>query len=203
MTNNNVTIVGELVAPSIYTHRYSGRDYYLSKIRIKRKSSTYDTIPVVSNTMLKETGMKYRITGKYRSRSHVDIYGKRRLVLEVVAETIELVNSDEYFENYAQLTGTIAKQPQFRVTPLKREICDLMILVNTGSRLSYIPIIVWEENARYASEMKVGDIISVTGRIQSRKYNKVEDDGTEHERTAYEVSAYNIRKVEGNEELQG
>lgn len=203
MINNDVKIVGELVSPSVYTHRYLDKDYYLSKIRVKRKSETYDTIPVVSTVMLKETGMKYRITGRYRSRNHIDTDGKRRLVLEVVANTVELVNSDEYFENCIQLTGYIVKKPEFRITPFRREICDVMIAVHTGRKSSYIPLIVWGEDARYASKLKIGEIISVTGRIQSRIYKKIEEDGTEHERIAYEVSAYNIRKVEGNEELQG
>ena len=44
--------------------------------------------------------------------------------------------------------------------------------------------------------MEVGTEIKVTGRIQSRSYEKKHEDGTVEERVAYEVSISNLELVE-------
>ena len=77
-----------------------------------------------------------------------------------------------------------------------REIADILIAVNRAyNKSDYIPCIIWGRNARYAGKLEVGDNIKITGRIQSRKYQKKTENGAE-ERTAYEISVSKIEKVE-------
>ena len=76
-----------------------------------------------------------------------------------------------------------------------REITDLLVAVNRAyNKSDYIPCIVWGRNARFAGRLAVGDNIKITGRIQSRKYQKRTPDGVE-EKTAYEISVSRIEKV--------
>ena len=58
-------------------------------------------------------------------------------------------------------------------------------------RADYLPVIAWGQLAIQASELQVGDSLSLEGRVQSRIYHKVTDSGTE-ERIAYEVSMMHL-----------
>lgn len=60
----------------------------------------------------------------------------------------------------------------------------------------YIPCVVWGRNAVYTSGLPVGTHLKLTGRIQSRGYVKMYEDGTEEQRTAYEVSVSKINVLE-------
>lgn len=72
----------------------------------------------------------------------------------------------------------------------------VMLAVNREyRRTDYIPCIVWGRNARFVSRLKVGDQIQVTGRIQSREYEKMEASEKVKKR-AYEVSVFRLNLVE-------
>ena len=85
--------------------------------------------------------------------------------------------------------GYICKPPVYRTTPFNREIADLLIAVNRSyNKSDYIPAIAWGRNARFVKNLAVGDKVALSGRIQSREYQKKQDDGTFLTMTAYEVS---------------
>jgi single-stranded DNA-binding protein len=106
-------------------------------------------------------------------------------------------NEEEKSENYIELCGYVCKPPVFRVTPFNREIADVLIAVNRAyNKSDYIPCIAWGRNARFASHLSVGDKITIVGRIQSREYQKVLEDGSEETRTAYEISISRISIAE-------
>ena len=95
-------------------------------------------------------------------------------------------------ENIISLRGTICKAPTLRVTPMGREICDLMIAVNRRyGRSDYLPCIAWGLKAREASCWDIGSTVSLSGRVQSRRYTKIIE-GESVEKTAYEVSVTEI-----------
>ena len=50
-----------------------------------------------------------------------------------------------------------------------------------------------------AARLQVGDTLSLEGRVQSRTYRKVLEDGTAQERVAYEVSAMHLLEPEAAE----
>ena len=91
----------------------------------------------------------------------------------------------------------MCKPPVYRVTPFGREICDMLLAVNRAyNKSDYIPAIVWGRNAKYAGELAVGDKVAVTGRLQSRVYQKTLADGTTEDRVAYEVSVSRIERAD-------
>ena len=79
------------------------------------------------------------------------------------------------------------------MTPFKREICDILLAVNRAyNKSDYLPCIAWGRNARFVKDIAVGEKIYVNGRIQSRTYQKVTDDGVVDIRVAYEISINRI-----------
>ena len=90
----------------------------------------------------------------------------------------------------------MCKDPVMRTSPLGREICDLMIAVNRMyNKSDYIPSIAWGRNAAFGESLRVGDKVSVEGRIQSRDYRKFTEEGYLVTKTAYEVSVVKIELV--------
>ena len=130
-------------------------------------------------------GERIAITGQVRSFNNRAPEG-RRLIISVYAET--LTTTDQPAQNDVSLTGSVCKPPIYRRTPLGREICDVMLAVpRPYHRTDYIPCILWGRSAQEAANALPGSKLHVTGRLQSRDYNKVID-GESFTRTAYELS---------------
>lgn len=192
---NKVYVSGELVAENVYSHEYYGEKFYKSKIAIMRHSGVTDTIPVLisERIMPKDWGVGKVIhaLGQIRTinriiagRSHLDVYIFVRDLLNEPASKNP---------NRVVLTGYICKQPLYRTTPLYREIADLLVAVNRSyGKSDYVPVIAWGRSARFASDLSVGDCVTLQGRIQSREYKKVLPDEIVETRTAYEVSVAKI-----------
>ena len=94
----------------------------------------------------------------------------------------------------------LCKPPIFRRTLWAAKICDLMLAVSRRyGRADYLPVIAWGQLAVQAARLQVGDTLSLEGRVQSRTYRKVLEDGTAQERVAYEVSAMHLLEPEAAE----
>ena len=65
-------------------------------------------------------------------------------------------------------------------------------------RADYLPVITWGQLAVQASRLTVGDPVALEGRVQSRVYHKVTEEGTQ-ERVAYEVSVMHLLETEAAE----
>ena len=62
-------------------------------------------------------------------------------------------------------------------------------------RADYLPCILWGRTAQEVSACHTRECIRITGRLQSRIYTKLTEDGPQ-ERTAYEISALNAQILE-------
>lgn len=198
---NSVEISGNVASECIFSHEIYGEGFYSFMLESRRLSGNEDCIKVtVSERILNKEktgiGSFVYIKGQLRSyNSYVD--GKSRLIITVFAKEIEYDKFDE--ENIVFLDGFVCKKPVYRVTPLGREIADMLLAVNRAyNKSDYIPCISWGRNARFAGEFQLGDNIKVWGRVQSRKYRKHTEDG-EEERMAYEVSIGRLEKIEKKE----
>ena len=56
------------------------------------------------------------------------------------------------------------------------------------NKSDYLPCIAWGRNARFISNENVGKKLYITGRIQSRQYEKKIDENSTETRVAYEIS---------------
>lgn len=196
--NNYAMLRGALAQAPCFSHENRGERFYQFPIEVLRLSGAADTINVIARGELAENlevsgAGKLCVSGELRSFNNKSGEGPK-LIISVFAR--ELWFDEEEDENIIELTGTICKQPNLRVTPMGREICDLMIAVNRRyGRSDYLPCIAWGERARAAANWDVGSIVELDGRIQSRKYTK-NIDGVSVEKTAYEVSVIDIDKVD-------
>lgn len=200
MNNNLVVLSGKICKKPTYSHEVFGEAFYESSIEVERLSSQIDNIPItISERLMQEVsferGESIVIEGQFRSYNKlVDNHSK--LMLTVFVRGCK-ESEEEKSENYIELSGYVCKPPVFRVTPFNREIADVLIAVNRAyNKSDYIPCIAWGRNARFASHLAVGDKVNLIGRIQSREYQKVLEDGIEETRTAYEISISRISNAE-------
>ena len=206
LKNNNVTIAGKIVAGFTFENEVCGEKFYMTDVLVYRNSGTYDLIPFMVSERFIDVGKDYRdcyilANGQFRSHNRHD-GDKSKLVLYVFARDVSISEDDceEYELNTVSLKGYICKEPNYRKTPLGREITDVLLAVNRPyGKSDYIPCICWGRNARYVSDLEVGTRLKVSGRIQSREFKKKLVDGTKDVRTAYEVSVSKIEVVEGEE----
>lgn len=191
MENNKVCLKGEVVSKPEFSHEVFGEGFYEFMLKVARLSENYDIIPVtISEKLLGEdtmVGKTICIKGQFRSYNKL-LDGKSKLLLTVFAR--EIVNSlDDENPNVAKICGYVCKEPIYRTTPFGREICDMLLAVNRAyNKSDYLPCIAWGRNARYIGNLSVGEKIDITGRIQSREYQKRLDNGEVEIRTAYEIS---------------
>lgn len=196
---NRVILSGTIDTLPEYSHKSYGEVFYCLTLSIRRKSGYCDIIPVIVSerlvwdTLLEE-GLPVRVTGQIRTYNKV-IDGKNKLSIVAFAREFTLENEVCSDINSVYLEGYLCKPPIRRVSPLGREICDIMLAVNRMyNKSDYIPCIAWGRNASYAGSLNVGTRITVGGRIQSREYRKRESDGTPISKIAYEVSILNIEE---------
>lgn len=193
MNNNVVMISGIITAEPVYSHSVFGEGFYETSICIERLSGQKDVIPVtVSERLLADgdfmPGKRVAIEGQFRSYNKL-VDGRSKLMLTVFVRSMFDGDSEAQNVNSIELTGYICKPPVFRTTPFKREIADILVAVNRAyNKSDYIPCIAWGRNARFSSKLEVGDKITLSGRIQSREYQKTLDDGSIETRVAYEIS---------------
>ena len=170
-----------------------GEKFYSSFVDVQRNSGVIDRVPIVVSERLIDvtrewTGAAVYVFGKFRSFNK-EVNGKRKLLLYLFAKRIYVIALPDRLENKIHLTGYLCKAPVYRKTPKGYEITGLLMGVNRSKwKSDYIPCICWGDNARWASGLQVGAHISITGRIQSREYEKVLSESEAELRTAYEVS---------------
>ncbi len=77
-----------------------------------------------------------------------------------------------------------------------------MIAVNRSyNKSDYIPAIAWGRNARFVRNLAVGDRVALSGRIQSREYQKKQPDESFLTMTAYEVSISKLAAFDDDSEF--
>ena len=182
--NNIIKLTGKIINQPSENHKIYNEIFYIFNIKIKRLSQTYDVLPVtvsqriINNNLSKLEPNKFiNIIGQIRSYNNFDSNNnKAKLILTVFAQNINFdlydFNNNNNF-NQVFLNGYICKKPIYRKTPLGREITDILLAVNRSyNKSDYIPCIAWGQNARLTSKLNIADNIKLTGRLQSREYQK-------------------------------
>ena len=208
--NNHLVLVGKVTSDKRFSHEIYGESFYIFDLEVSRLSGNADIIPITISERLiiekeLEIGDKVAIEGQFRSYNSYE-NEKNRLILTVFAKDIQFLNdeeeeSNEKVTNEVTLVGYICKKPIYRQTPFGREISDILLAVNRAyNKSDYIPAIAWGWNARFCQNIEVGTKVKITGRVQSRNYEKKFEDGTTQTRTAYEVSISSLEIVNEEDE---
>jgi primosomal replication protein N len=202
MTNQAI-VAGEVISEFQFSHEIFGEGFYRLTLSVQRLSNASDEIPLLISDRLVDVkknyiGKKLEARGQFRSyNQHVN--EKNHLILSLFVRELEWIDSYENRKpNYIMLDGYVCKEPIYRMTPLGREICDILLAVNRAyGKSDYIPCICWGRNARFAGNLEVGAHIQILGRIQSRRYQKKIGENEIITRMAYEIS---VNKLEIQEE---
>lgn len=200
--SNRAEITGEIVSNFKFSHETYSEGFYLANVAVERVSGAKDIIPIMVSERLVDveadwTGRFVKISGNFRSFNNHE-GEKSHLILSVFVRDIEVWEDDGAempgYEDRIFLDGYICKQPNYRKTPLGREITDILLATNRPyGKSDYIPCIFWGRNARFAGELEIGTRLKAWGRIQSREYQKRVSDDEVETRVAYEVS---VQKME-------
>ncbi len=203
LSNNQAVVAGEIVSGFTFSHEVFGEGFYMVDVLVSRLSDTYDTIPLMVSDRIIDVdedciGKKVEARGQFRSyNKHEET--KNRLILSLFVREIEFIDDEEYISkpNHIYLDGYICKPPVYRMTPLGREIADVLLAVNRAyGKSDYIPCICWGRNARFAGKLAVGEHVAIWGRIQSREYQKKVGNDKIISKTAYEVSVSKMECLE-------
>lgn len=194
---NSVLLTGQFEAVPVFSHRSGDESFYKGVFCVKRLSGAMDRLPVILSGSVMGRPEAWegplQITGRMRSYDLTD--GSAHLWVTVFAQGLA-PHEDDQTVNEVRLTGDLCKMPIYRTTPFGRQICDMMLAVHRKyGKCDYIPCIAWGRTARYASRLRVGDRVTVTGRFQSRAYQKTLEDGQTLPGTSYEVSCFTLRRV--------
>ena len=203
--NNKVYIMGEIVSDATFSHEVYGEGFYEFFVRVMRLSGQADILPVTLSERLIQDGLlapgkTICALGPFRSYNKIE-NDKSRLMLTVFVREL-LDELPDKNPNSILLSGYICKPPIYRTTPFNREIADVLVAVNRAyNKSDYIPCIAWGRNARFVKNLNVGDKIAISGRIQSREYQKKLSDAETRTMTAYEVSISKLAAFDSAEEF--
>lgn len=202
--NNKVYLYGEIMSEAEFSHEVYGEGFYEFIVKVMRLSGQADYLPVTVSERIMTEGMGVGsyicALGQFRSYNKIED-GKSRLMLTVFVREI-LDSQPAKNPNSIVLSGYICKPPVYRTTQFNREIADLLIAVNRSyNKSDYIPAIAWGRNARFVRNLQVGDRVALSGRIQSREYQKKQPDDSFITMTAYEVSVSKLAAFDDDSEF--
>lgn len=192
--NNQLSVTGMALDTPTFTHTVRTADGDVHYYRFTLASKRFSGIPDMMEVSIKEELMK-RIDFKKPIHLIAEIRttniatSLKVYIFAIEASNWAYVPSKEEDMNHFEATVYTCKAPTYRVTPKGRKITDLTLACIRAykNRSDYFPAIIWGTNAERANELHIGQKLYVTGRMQSRSYNKVIE-GVTTERTAYEVS---------------
>jgi single-stranded DNA-binding protein len=190
-STNQITLRGSLLSLPRLSHENHGKKFYRFTLEVPRLSGATDLLPVVAEESLVQNldpsaGEMVTVRGQIRSHN-IRSGGVRHLMIFVFAVSLEAEDGEPI--NLCTLEGPLCREPVYRRTPLGREICDMMLCVPRAfHRADYLPCILWGRTAQAGASCHVRDLVRIQGRLQSRNYTKLTEEGAE-ERTAYEISA--------------
>lgn len=202
LETNSAILIGVVLSSPLISHKSYGETFYSFSMGVDRKSGYRDMIQIIVSERLVwnmefEPGCLVEVLGQIRTYNE-EQEGRNKLNIVVFAREFRLCDEDSKIEHENKITleGFICKKPIGRISPLGREICDIMLAVNRMyNKSDYIPCIAWGRNAGYASSLSVGTKISITGRIQSREYRKRDSEGDVTIKIAYEVSILKLESL--------
>ena len=190
---NTMDLEGVARSAPVWSHENHGVSFYRFFLEVRRLSGQTDLLPVVvteGQQHLIRAGERVRLHGELRSFNNRSGVGSRLVLTVYVRELLPPEGEDL---NRLRLRGALCRLPTFRRTPLGRSICDLMLAVpRRYGRADYLPVIAWGQLAVDLRSLGLGAELDLTGRFQSRTYQKVLEGGAVEDRVAYEVSVMEL-----------
>lgn len=199
--NNSAIIAGCVIDTPIYEFSIGDKSYYHMTISARRLSGVEDLVPcyIEDSKVAYISKFDYvEVTGYIRTKHVMDSAGKNHTkvyieVHEVSPYTCDKNRVDFIAHKYADI--------EVRLTPRGYRVSDTRVINNLPNRIgNLIPILLWGKNTDRFADVLLNSVVGITGRFQSREYDKFYEDGTEEKKTAYEVSVTKFEVLEEREE---
>ena len=154
LENNKIYVAGVIAKTPVFNHQIYGESFYNVILEVQRLSKQTDMVPILISDHLLDIDLlkpkvMLEVNGQVRSYNNIDKADKKRLVVNIFAREAKIIESFKDIDNFNDVffDSFICKDPNFRVTPFGREICDLLVAVNRAYKKSdYIPCICWGRN---------------------------------------------------------
>lgn len=207
-TNKNIATICGRIRCVEKSHSYIDNNknvnqFYRMTVEVKRLSETVDFVPVVIHEKLFESfghfpeeGEFARLSGEIRSRNFTGEDEKRHSEIFFYAQEINGCEDNDYdwTHNCVDFEGYICKAPNAYKTVTGRAVCKFVVAINRrgrSNRASYVPVVCFGNWARFASNLVVGDKVTINARFQSRNYfRKQEIDNIQY--TTHELSCVSM-----------
>ena len=142
LTNNQAVVAGEIISDFTFSHEIYGEGFYMVDLLVNRLSDATDVIPLMVSDRLIDVhenhmGEHIEAKGQFRSyNKHEET--KNRLILSLFVRELNVLDGEEEMQhpNQIYLDGYICKAPIYRMTPLGREIADVLLAVNRSTDLT-------------------------------------------------------------------
>ena len=199
--NNNAVIAGCVVDTPMYEFSIGDKSYYHMTISARRLSGVEDLVPcyIEDSKVAYISRFAYvEVIGHIRTKHVVDSAGVNHTKVYIeVHEVYPYTGNKNRIDFIAHKFADI----EIRETPRGYRVCDTRVINNLPNRIgNLIPILLWSNNAELFARVPLNSIVGITGRFQSREYNKFYEDGTEEKKTAYEVSVSKFAVLEERKE---
>lgn len=174
---NAIFLTGTICEEPKYSHTTHDEVFYSTSMQIDRLSGVVDTLPLTYSLKMPfkmEKGKRVSLEGQVRTHNE-----DKKLLIYVFVRSCRDAIKEEEDNNVALLSGFVCNKPNYRKTPLGREITDLIVAINRiHNKSDYLPCICWGRAAKYAELYPVGTKVNIVGRLQSREYTKTIDTET-------------------------
>lgn len=197
LNNNNVAkLTGKIVSEYLPYNKTLKENFFKVDVDVERKSGGIDTLPVVISEKLIDDKLKeakfVSFDGQVRTFNKAD--GSVETYL--FAKDAEVAEEDTY-ENEVKLIGFLCKKGKYRTTFTGRKIIDFILAVNRPfNKSDYLAILAWGKDAKYIFGKEISTKVELTGRFQSRKYTKIDENNNKCEKKAYEISSSQLAVIE-------
>lgn len=192
---NEAILAGRVVQKPEFSHELFGETFYEFKVATARRSGTVDVLSCL---------VSERLVNEVRENEYLELYGEVRShrmpkpgaysKLLVQFYTKEIGRYKEDVDVIYAYDANLHNAPVYRETPKGRKITSFLMQSHREVKKTFdlIPVVCWGLKAKEIAKLSVGDKVSLTGRLQSRQYTKVHEDGSSEELTTYEVSVHKI-----------
>lgn len=165
-----VELEGKVLTEPKLLAEYGLERIYEVELEYKRNSGKTDrfilnySTGVMSDDL--QVGQFIKVTGSIRTSKFDSI-----IKIYIMATTLDLLEGEpEVYLNAVKVVGILTRTPNARKSYADEnvDISDLTLKVERGQhKVSYIPIVTWNNNARLVLDCEVGGTMTVVGRLQS------------------------------------
>lgn len=174
MKMNEIKVNGLLSRDDVkYNQKWA---YHLA---VPRMSGTVDTLLVLSEEENLPEGPV-----QVKGHMHAEYIHGLGVPITIIPDTVRKDENNGLSE--ASLSGSVRKLPSYRKTKSGMPVLSVMLDTEEGP----MPVLLWNHNAEKAKDLQPGDMIQVSGRLQSRNY----PDRKKNWHTTYEVSSRKYKK---------